>query len=58
MQAAATMDAKAPLGRPAAFVAETAAKRAAASEALRTAVESFSEPALRRLQALHAGAGP
>jgi hypothetical protein len=55
MQAASTLDAKAPVGRPAPFAEDPAARRAAASEALRTAVDRFARPALQRLQALHPG---
>jgi hypothetical protein len=58
MQAAATMDAKAPVGRPARYADDSAAKRGAASEELRAAVDRFARPALQRLQALHNGAAP
>jgi hypothetical protein len=55
MQAAAAMDAKAPIGRPAPFADDSAAKREAASKELRTAVDRLARPALQRLLTLHAG---
>ena len=54
MQAAAAMDAKAPIGRPAAFGSDAAAERAAAGESLRREVDRHARPALARLLALHA----
>lgn len=56
MQAAARMNSKAPVGRPAAFAADAAAKQAAASAALREAVDGIARPALERLHHIHAGA--
>ena len=56
MQAAAQMNSKAPVARPAAFTGDSEAKRAAASSALREAVDRHARPALERLMALHAGA--
>ena len=52
MAAAAQLNAKAPAT---AFVPDAAAKRAAASPALRQAVDLFARPALARLRAAHAG---
>ena len=54
MQAAAAMDAKAPVGRPAAFGGDAASKQAAAGEALRREVDLHARPALSRLLALRA----
>ena len=54
MQSAATMDAKAPIGRPAAFGGDADAKQAAAGESLRREVDRHARPALARLLALHA----
>ncbi|HEU4517075.1 MAG TPA: hypothetical protein VFR77_07200 [Steroidobacteraceae bacterium] len=54
MRAAAVMDAKAPIGRPAAFGGDAQAKQAAASDALRREVDRHARPALARLLALHA----
>ncbi len=56
MQAAAAMNSKAPVGRPAKFSEDAAAKRAAASEALRRAVDDLARPALERLRSRHAAA--
>jgi hypothetical protein len=55
MREAAAMDSKAPVSRPVRFAADAEAKRAAASEALRTAVDTFARPALARLESLHPG---
>lgn len=55
MQAAAAMNSKAPVGRPAAFAADGEAKRAAASAGLREAVLGIARPAYDRLLATHAG---
>lgn len=57
MQAAAAMDAKAPIGRPAAFADDAPAKQSAAGEDLRREMELHARPALERLLARHAGAG-
>lgn len=54
MQSAAAMDAKAPIGRPAAFTGDAAAKQAAAGESLRREVDLHARPALARLNAFHA----
>jgi hypothetical protein len=51
MAAAARMDSKAPLGRPAEFAGDGAAKRAAASAALQRAVEELARPRLAALRA-------
>jgi len=51
MQSAAAMDSKAPIGRPAAFAGDAAAKQAAAGDALRRAIEEYARPALDRLRA-------
>jgi len=56
MQAAATMNSKAPVGRPAAFAADGASKRAAATAALREAVDRIARPAYDRLHEIHSGA--
>lgn len=50
MIASASHYAKAPLGRETSFVDDSVAKRAAASPALRTAVERFAAPSLQRLE--------
>jgi hypothetical protein len=55
MQAAAAMNAKAPVGRPEKFAGDADAKRAAAGESLRAAVDALARPALARLKTLHAG---
>jgi len=60
MAAAARIDAKAPIGRPASFVRDTAAKQAAASVMLRQAIDAIARPPLERLERIHmphAGAG-
>jgi hypothetical protein len=60
MAAAARIDAKAPIGRPAGFVCDTATKQAAASVTLRQAVDAIARPPLERLERIHmprAGAG-
>jgi hypothetical protein len=51
MSQVATQQAKAPLNRPAPFVPDSAAKRDAASETLRDAVDRWARPALARLLA-------
>jgi hypothetical protein len=56
MHAAAAMDAKAPIGRPAAFGGDAAEKQAAAGESLRREVDLHARPALQRLMALHRAA--
>lgn len=56
MREAAAMNSKAPVNRPAKFTGDAEAKRSAASEALRAAVDAFSRPALERLKTLHHGA--
>lgn len=58
MQDAATTDSKAPVGRPVTFAEDAAAKRAAASAALREAIDRVARPAWERLQDIHAGARP
>jgi hypothetical protein len=55
MREAAGMNSKAPVSRPARFTGDAEAKRSAASEALRGAVDAFARPALGRLEALHHG---
>jgi hypothetical protein len=60
MAAAARIDAKAPIGRPAGFVRDTATKQAAASVTLRQATDAIARPPLERLERIHmprAGAG-
>lgn len=56
MQGAAAMNSKAPAGRPEKFSADGSAKRAAASAALRQAIDDLSRPALLRLHSRHAAA--
>ena len=56
MQAAAAMNAKAPVGRPEKFSADAEAKKAAASAALSQAIDDLARPALQRLQCRHAAA--
>jgi len=55
MQDTATMNSKAPVGRPAKFAGDAADKQAAASDELRRAIEAYARPALNRLNALYAG---
>ncbi len=55
MQAAARMNSKAPIGRPERFADDGGIKQAAASDALRQAIDAFALPSLDRLKALHAG---
>jgi hypothetical protein len=54
MGEAAKLHAKAPLGRTAPFAPDTTTKQAAASSALRQAIDIFARPPLERLVALHA----
>lgn len=57
---AARIDAKAPFGRPSGFVGDAATKQAAASAALRQAIDAYARPPLQRLEGIHmprAGAG-
>ena len=54
MQDAAAMDSKAPVGRPARFEPEAAAKREAVTDALRRAVDEFARPPLEALRRRHA----
>jgi hypothetical protein len=56
MREAAAMNSKAPVSRPAKFTGDAEAKRSAASDALRAAVDAYSRPALERLKSLHHGA--
>jgi hypothetical protein len=56
MQAAAAMNAKAPVARPEKFSADAAAKKAAASDALCRAIDELARPALQRLLSRHAAA--
>jgi hypothetical protein len=56
MQAAAAMNAKAPISQPEEFSADAADKQAAASVALCRAMEELARPALLRLQSRHAAA--
>jgi hypothetical protein len=53
MSEAAGRNAKSPLAKPAAFVGDSAAKRAAASPALRQAIAAFAQPSLQRLYQIH-----
>ncbi len=53
MQTART-DAKSPVGGPSAFVPDSTAKQAAASDELRRAIDSWARPPLERLVRLHA----
>lgn len=60
MAEAARMDAKAPIGKAAAFTGDAAAKQAAASDVLRHAIDAFARAPLARLEKIHmprAGAG-
>src|SRR5688572_6130260 len=57
MQAAAAMNAKAPIGRPEKFAGDAGDKQAAAGEALRRAIDEHTRPALLRLRACHAPDG-
>jgi hypothetical protein len=60
MAKAARIDAKAPIGRAAAFTGDAATKQAAASTVLRHAIDEFARPPLERLETIHmpaAGAG-
>ena len=50
MRDAAAMDSKAPVGRPARFAADAEAKRAAATDALKGAVDAFARPQLEALR--------
>ncbi len=54
MAQAARADAKAPLGKAAAFTSDIAAKQAAASSELRQAIATFATPRLAELEKLHA----
>jgi hypothetical protein len=56
MAQAARINAKAPVGKIAEFSSDAATKQAAASPALRQAIESFARPPLERLERLHARA--
>jgi hypothetical protein len=55
MQETATMNSKAPVGRPAKFERDAADKQAAASDELRRAIEACARPALNRLNARYPG---
>ena len=55
MQETATMNSKAPVGRPQKFVGDAADKQAAARDELRRTIEACARPALNRLIARHAG---
>ena len=55
MQETATMNSKAPVGRPAKFAGDAAEKQAAAGDELRRAIEAHARPALNRLNARYAG---
>ncbi len=50
------MNSKAPVGRPEKFGGDAAAKQAAASAALRQAIDDLALPALLRLHSRHAAA--
>lgn len=54
MAAAARINSKAPVGKAAEFASDVATKQAAASAALRQAIESFARPQLAKLESLHA----
>jgi hypothetical protein len=54
MREAAVLDAKAPVGRPVKFEGDADAKRAAASDELRRAIDAVARPAIERLRSLHA----
>ena len=54
MAQAASADAKAPLGKAAAFTSDVVAKQAAASSELRQAIATFAAPRLAELEKLHA----
>jgi hypothetical protein len=56
MQAAAAMNAKAPVGRPEKFDADAATKKAAASVTLCQAIDELARPAFLRVQSRHAAA--
>jgi hypothetical protein len=53
MAQAARINAKAPAGKGAEFSSDAATKQAAASPALRQAIETFARPPLLRLEKLH-----
>ena len=53
MAGAARFDAKAPVGKPSGFVGDAAKKQAAASVALREAIDAFARPPLKRLEGIH-----
>jgi hypothetical protein len=55
MREAAGMHSKAPIKRPEKFAGDADRKQAAASDALRRAIDTYARPALDRLNALHAG---
>ncbi len=57
MAQAARVNAKAPMGKALAFASDAAAKQAAASPALRQAIDAFARPPLQRLESLHAQRG-
>jgi hypothetical protein len=57
MAQAARVNAKAPMGKALAFASDAAAKQAAASPALRQAIDAFARPPLQRLEELHARRG-
>jgi hypothetical protein len=54
MAQAARVNSKAPVGKAVEFAYDATAKQAAASVALRQAIESFARPPLQRLEELHA----
>jgi hypothetical protein len=54
MAQVARVDAKAPMGKAAEFAGDAATKQAAASPALRQAIEAFARPSLQRLESIHA----
>lgn len=53
MAGAARFDAKAPVGKPSGFVGDAANKQAAASVALRQAIDAFARPPMNRLEGIH-----
>jgi len=53
MSEAARINSKAPVGKAAAFASDAATKQAAASTALRQAIDAFARPQLERLGRLH-----
>jgi len=57
MVQAARVNAKAPIGTSAVYASDVASKQAAASTALREAIDAFARPSLERLQRLHAPRG-